>query len=84
MAFRHARHTEVYFLFKVQGIDFCRLRSVSRNKSHNKEPNVDERIPSARIFANLMLGVRATIEFSAYINVVSNNSRNSIATMADE
>ena len=45
--------TEVNYLVKVQIIDFCRLYSVGRNKSKNKEPKVEERIPSARIFANL-------------------------------
>ena len=45
--------TEVDYLFKVQVIIFCRLFSVCRNKSPNKEPKVDERFPSARIFANL-------------------------------
>ena len=41
--------TEVDYLFKVQVIDFDRLRSVSRKYSQNKEPKVEERIPSARI-----------------------------------
>ena len=47
--------TEVDYLFKVQVIDICRLRWVSRNKSQNKEPKVEERCLSARIYANLML-----------------------------
>jgi len=51
IAFRPARHTEVDYLIKVQVIDICRLYSVCRNKSKNKEPKVEERIPSARIFA---------------------------------
>ena len=55
---RPARHTEVEYLTKVQVIDFCRLRSVCRNKSPNKEPKVEERIPSARIFANLHVARR--------------------------
>ena len=45
--------TEVDYLFNVQVTVFCRLRSVSRNYSLNNEPKVDERFPSARIFANL-------------------------------
>jgi len=32
--------------------------SVCRNKSPNKEPKVDEHIPSARIFANLHVARR--------------------------
>jgi hypothetical protein len=31
IAFRPAGHTEVDYLIKVQAINFCRLRSVSRN-----------------------------------------------------
>ena len=50
--------TEVDYLIKVQVIDFCRLHSVCRNKSPNKEPKVDEHIPSARIFANLHVARR--------------------------
>jgi len=53
IAIRPARHTEVDYLIKVQVIDFCRLCSVCRNKSQNKEPKVEKRIPSARIYANL-------------------------------
>ena len=45
--------TEVDYLVNVQVIGFCRLHSVSRNKSQNKEPKVDEHDSSARIFANL-------------------------------
>ena len=45
--------TEVAKKGKVQVIGFCRLHSVSRNKSPNKEPKVDERFSSARIYANL-------------------------------
>jgi hypothetical protein len=55
IAFRPARLTEVDYLIEVQVIEFDRLRSVSRNKSQNKEPKVEERFPSARIYANLML-----------------------------
>jgi hypothetical protein len=46
--------TEVDYLVIVQVINFYRLRSV-RNKSQSKESKVEERFPSARIFANLML-----------------------------
>ena len=45
--------TEVDYLVTVQVIDFCRLRSVCRNKSYNKEPQVEERFSSPRIYANL-------------------------------
>ena len=48
--------TEVDYLVKVQVIDFCRLHSVCRNKNYNIEPKVEERLPSARIFANLPVG----------------------------
>src|SRR5690606_32928458 len=36
IAFRPAGHTEVDYLFNVQVIDFCRLRSVCRNYSRTK------------------------------------------------
>ena len=56
IAFRPAWHTEVEYLDMVQVIEFCRLHSVCRNKSPNKEPKADERFSSARIYANLPVG----------------------------
>ena len=56
--------TEVDYLFKVKVIDFCPLRSVSRNKSQNKEPKVEERFLSARIYANLPVGCSFFLSFN--------------------
>jgi hypothetical protein len=47
------RHTEVDYLFKVQVIEICRLHSICPNNSSDKEPKVEKRFSSARIFANL-------------------------------
>lgn len=73
IAFRPARHTEVDYLVKVQVIVFCRLRSVCRSKSQNIEPKVEERIPTARIFANLRVG-RSQLETSDVLNLARASS----------
>ena len=49
--------TEVDYLFEVQVIVFCRLRSVCRNKSKSKEPKVEERFPSAAFVPTCLLCV---------------------------
>ena len=48
--------TEVDYLVKVQVIEICRLHSVCPNNSSDKEPKVEKRFSSARIFANLHVG----------------------------
>ena len=52
IAFRPARHTEVNYLVKVQVIEFADCIP-SAETIAEKEPEVEERFPSARIYANL-------------------------------
>ena len=47
--------TEVDYLDIVQVIEFCRLRPSAGTIAKTMNQKVEERIPSARIFANLVL-----------------------------
>ena len=58
IAFRPAGHTEVDYLVKVQVIFFLPIAFCQPEQKPNKEPKVDERFPSARIFANLHVARR--------------------------